>query len=74
MKAKLEFNLPQDNEEFELAINARKMHSILWELDQWLRSNVKWPPESMSEDEIRTYSKCRETLNELMLNENISFD
>jgi hypothetical protein len=74
MQAQLIFNLPEDKEEFELATNARKMYSILWELDQWLRGNVKYPPELMSDDEIKAYEKCREILHELMLNQNISFD
>ena len=74
MQAQLIFNLPEDKEEFELATNARKMYSILWELDQWLRGNVKYPPELMSDDEIKAYEKCREILHELMLNENISFE
>jgi len=74
MKAILEFNLPEDQDQFETAINGRKMYSILWELDQWLRGNVKYPPDHMSDDEIRAYEKCRKTLYELMLNENISFE
>jgi hypothetical protein len=74
MQAQLIFNLPEDKEEFELATNARKMYSILWELDQWLRGNVKYPPELMSDDEIKAYEKCREILHELMLNQNISFE
>jgi hypothetical protein len=74
VKAKLTYNLPNEQHDFNCAVNGRKMYSILWELDQWLRGNVKYPPESMSEDEIRAYTKCRETLTELMINENISFD
>jgi hypothetical protein len=74
LKAKLIFNLPEDQNQFETAINGRKMYTVLWELDQWLRGNVKYPPELMSDDEIKAYEKCRETLHELMLNENISFE
>lgn len=74
MKAKITYNLPNEQHDFNCAVNGRKMYSILWELDQWLRGNVKYSPESMSEDEIKAYEKCRQTLHELMLNENISFD
>lgn len=34
MKAILEFNLPEDQSEFELASKAGKMHSALWDIAQ----------------------------------------
>lgn len=74
MKAILEFNLPDEQDQFETAINGRKMYTVLWELDQWLRGNVKYPLDHMSDDEIKAYEKCREILHELMLNQNISFE
>jgi hypothetical protein len=74
MKAILEFNLPEENTEYELVNNASKMYSVLWEMDQWLRSNTKHAPDSMSEDTYNAYLKCREQLQELMYEENISFD
>jgi hypothetical protein len=74
MKAILKFNLPEDNTEFELATQASNMYSVLWDLDQWLRSNTKYAPDSMPEDEYKAYERCRETLRELMNNENISFE
>jgi hypothetical protein len=74
MKAILEFNLPEDNTEYELANNANKMYSVLWDMDQWLRSNTKYAPDDMSEDTYNAYDKCREQLRELMNDENISFN
>ena len=74
MKAILEFNLPEDNIEYELVNNAGKMHSVLWEMDQWLRSNTKHAPDSMSEDTYNAYTKCIEQLLELMYEQNISLD
>jgi hypothetical protein len=75
MKAILEFDLPDDKIEYELANNAAKMYSVLWDLDQWLRAQYKYMPDAeYSEDKYNTYEKCRETLRELMNNENISFD
>ena len=35
MQAQLIFNLPEDDHEFEMAIHGAKMHSVLWEMDQW---------------------------------------
>lgn len=33
MKAKLTFNLPDDEHEFQMAIKGAAMHSVLWEMD-----------------------------------------
>jgi DNA-binding HxlR family transcriptional regulator len=74
MKANIEFNLPDDRVEYELANNSQKMYSVLWEMNQWLRSNTKYAPDDMSEDTHTAYQKCRDRLHELMNNENISFD
>ena len=74
MKAILEFNLPEENTEYELVNNASKMYSVLWDMDQWLRSNIKHAPDSMSEDTYNAYQKCRDQLRELMCEENINFD
>lgn len=41
MKAHLEFDLPTDQGEFDLAINARALWSVLWEFDQELRDVEK---------------------------------
>lgn len=74
MKAILEFDLPEDNIEFELANNARKYSIVLWELDQWLRSKIKYSPDTMSDDTYNAYVACREELRELMNNEGINFN
>ena len=42
MKAILEFNLPEDKEDFDFATNAVNYYSALVEFDQWLRSEYKY--------------------------------
>ena len=67
MEAILKFNLPEERSDFDLAVNGTKMHSVLWEMDQWLRSQYKYmSDEEYSEDKYETYEKCREHLRELM--------
>lgn len=73
MKATLEFNLPDDQAEFEAAANATKYFSVLWEMDQWLRSNIKYAPDDMNADRYHTYEECREKLREIMSDNNVSF-
>lgn len=69
MKAILEFNLPDDEAEFELANKGAKMHYVLWQIDQWLRSNTKHAPDNMNEHTYQAYVECREKLHQI-LNEN----
>ena len=74
MKAKLEFNLPEDNDEFKLATQGNAMYSVLWEIDQWLRSNTKYAPDTTSSDTYKAYETCRDKLREIMSESNIFFD
>ena len=74
MKAKLEFNLPEDSVEFEMATNASYMHSVIWDMDQWLRGKIKHAPNDMSDDKYETYSECREMLIKLITENNINLD
>jgi hypothetical protein len=51
MKATLEFNLPEEAQEFRTAINGWKFKSVLNEINEDLRSKIKWQ-DDMS-DEVR---------------------
>ena len=74
MEAIIKFNLPEDEEDFQVAVNGKKMYSVLWEMDQWLRSNTKYAPDSMSEDTYNAYQKSRNQLHEFMNDVNISIN
>jgi vacuolar-type H+-ATPase catalytic subunit A/Vma1 len=74
MKAILEFNLPDDQVEFDLANNGRKFWSVLWELDQDLRAKTKYAPDDLPQDKYDAYQEVRDKLYELMSEDNISFD
>jgi len=75
MKALLEFNLPEDNTEYELTTKASNMYSVLWEMDQWLRSQYKYmSDDEYSKDKYETYEKCREQLRELMHENGVNLD
>lgn len=54
MKAKLIFNLPDENEDFEAAVNASKFKTAIYNFDQNLRSKYKYENiESMPLNEVR---------------------
>ena len=62
-KITFEFNLPEEDSEFEACANARQMANILWDLDQWLRSEQKYHyRESIPVDELR--DKLRQMLSD----------
>lgn len=75
MKATLEYNLPDERPEFELAVNGAKMQLILWEMDQWLRVQYKYMPDNeYSKDKYETYEKCRDKLRDLMLENGVDIN
>jgi hypothetical protein len=74
MKAKLKFNLPKDQQDFDLALNGKKMWSILWDLDQSLRSKTKYASDDLPQDKYDAYQEIRNELHELMSENMISFD
>ena len=74
MKAILEFNLPEDQQDFEMANNAMKFWSVLYELDQDLRAKTKYASDDLPQDKYDAYQEVREFLRELMSENNISLD
>jgi len=70
MKAILKFDLPEENEEFEIASNGWKYKSILWEFDNHLRSKIKYT--DLNDIEYDICTKIREHLWELVNRENLT--
>jgi hypothetical protein len=42
MKAILEFTFPEDQDEHTDALNGANWKSVVWELDEWLRQQIKY--------------------------------
>ena len=74
MKATLEFNLPDDEHEFQAAVNGAKMRLALWDIDQWLRGQTKHAPDDMSQDTYDALILSREKLHQIMNSYNVNFD
>ena len=67
MKAILEYNLPEDQIEFDFATTGSKWWKVCWDMDQWLRQQYKYmPDEEYSEDRYNAYVEARDKLKELM--------
>jgi len=71
MEAILKFNLPDDQEDFDLAVNGSKWMAAMWQLDQWLRSQIKHPAEGMSDDTYKAFDETRDKLYELLNEEGL---
>ena len=67
MKAILEFNLPDDQEDFNHATNGFNYYMALVEMDQWLRAEYKY------NDNEEMY-EARVKMREIILDNNVKID
>jgi hypothetical protein len=71
MEAILKFNLPDEQLDFDLAVNGGKWMGAMWQLDNWLRSQTKYAPDTMSEDTYAAFEKTRDMLYEILQEEGL---
>ena len=71
MKATLKFKLPQDYEEYRMAVDGSTIHHVLYSLNQWLRLKIKHPEDDVSEEKYNAYQEVRDKINELTIENNI---
>ena len=71
MKATLEFNLPEDQPEFNNAIKGGDWKHVCWEMDQYLRRNTKYASDDTNEEALQALKNAREFLNNLMVDNNV---
>ena len=74
MEAILKFQLPEDKLEFNFATHGFNWWNVCWEMDQWLRSQTKYAPDSMSGDAYKVFQECREKLREILADNNLQLD
>jgi hypothetical protein len=67
-KAILEFNLPEDRSEYYMASQGSALYSALWDLDQWLRAEIKY------KEVDESYQKIRDKLYQIMDEHHINLD
>jgi hypothetical protein len=69
MKAVLEFDLPENNWEFQAAINGSKYKSAIWDYDQWLRAEMKYG--ELDKKIYEAYDTCRKKLRNILEEDNL---
>ena len=70
MKAILEFNLPEDKVDFDLALQGSDWKHVCWEMDQLLRKHLKYD-DDLKEDEVKMLQYVREEFNGFMIENNV---
>ena len=63
MEAILKFNLPEEQTEFDNAVNGTKWSLVSWELDQYLRKKMKYG--EISQEAYDAFEECRDKLHEI---------
>jgi hypothetical protein len=66
MKAILEFNLDEEREQFDMAVNGYKFSLVACYLDQHLRGLIKYAPDNQSEDTHKALQETRDKLHQLL--------
>jgi hypothetical protein len=69
MKAVLEFDLPEDNSDFQAAINGNNYKNAIWDFDQLLRAEMKH--KELSDDTYQAYKYCRDELRKILAEDNL---
>jgi len=73
MKATLEFNLPEEAQEFRTAINGWKFKSVLNEINDDLRSKIKWQ-DDMSDEVRQALQAVRDDMYQRLSEHNINLE
>ena len=66
MRVNIEFSLPEDKSEYEIAVHGIDFFCIIWGFDQWLREQIK--------HQDKDYQEIRDKLNYIMEEHAICLD
>lgn len=72
MKARLTFNLPDEQHDFDVAIQGSKMYSALWDISQELRR--LWKYEELSEEQFEMVERIRDSFHSILQEHNVNLN
>ena len=72
MNATLNFDLPEDDEQFAVASKARELYFCLCEMDEWLRGKIKHG--DYTEEAYDALQEARDELNNIMRDNDVFTD
>lgn len=61
MKANLEYDLPDEREEFEMAVNSVKYYSKLIKIKEFIRTKIKYGDE-LSSETVSLFQEIRQMI------------
>jgi len=70
MKAILEFNIPEEQDDFNHVMKAEDYYNVIFNFDKYLRREIKYN-ESLSKKEKDIILKVRDTFSEILTNNEI---
>ena len=74
MKAILEFELPDDQSEYELAVDAPKMYNTLWDIKQLIRSKLKYNSDGLTDIELKQWEIIQDEFYLILDNHNLKLN
>jgi hypothetical protein len=72
MRAVLEFDLPEDQDEFELSTQEGRWRLVVEELDQWLRDIIKYREADFTPEKMEVFELCRSALHDRVVDGGLS--
>ena len=74
MKAIIEFELPEDQNEYEKANNANKMYMALWDIRQLFRSKLKYNSDGLNDEQLEQWEAMRGDFFDILDNNDLKLD
>lgn len=74
MKAIIEFELPEDQEEYQMANNASKMYMALWDIRQLFRSTLKYNTTGLNDEQLEQCEAMRGEFFDILDNNDLKLD
>jgi len=74
MKAIIEFELPEDRDEYEMANNASKMYLALWDIKQLFRSKLKYNPDGLNDEQLTQWEIMQGEFFDILDNNDFKLD
>ena len=74
MKATLEFNLPDDQHEFDLAVNGLNWKLFAIHMEEYLRAEYKYNDGAYTEEGYKVLVQIRDRFYEILREDNLNLD
>ncbi|MCL4386240.1 MAG: hypothetical protein M1326_08010 [Cyanobacteria bacterium] len=73
-KVTISFNLPEECDDFKLATNGHNFYGALFEFDNYLRKQLKYNEDKLSDEQYELIEKIRNKLAEIIYEQTGIYD